>query len=62
MQGNGGRESRASPQHKFVGIFFLDAQTFVLFSPKSNNCQERNHTKFSRCAPLGVRVFKFGNL
>jgi hypothetical protein len=32
------------------------------FSGKSNSCQVRNHTKFSRCAPLGVGVFIFGNL
>ncbi len=49
-------------QHKSVGIFFRDAQTFVLFRPKSNNCQVRNDTKFSPRAPVRVGVFIFGNL
>jgi hypothetical protein len=47
-----------NPGEDFSGTIKI----FVLFSDKSNSCQVRNHTKFSRCAPFGVRVFIFGNL
>jgi hypothetical protein len=62
MKVNGGRSFSGAPQHKSVGIFFPDAQKFVLFSGKSNNCPVRNHTKFSPTTPGRVGVFIFGNL
>jgi hypothetical protein len=54
-----------SPEHRHntnQSEYFSEAQTFVLFSPKSNNGQVRNYRKFSRCTPVRVGMFIFGNL
>ena len=54
------KSSGASPQHKSGGRFFRYDQTFVLFSGKSNNCQARNHTKFSHKSTFRIRSVYLG--